>query len=272
MAFRGGAPLQPRRSGTLLHNGCMSAIDVSEEAGVRYLHFGSSWIQGAMRIARPWSLELEYTREMMLPLVVHGGGWPRDVLVIGLGAASFVRFLHRHYPRTRLHVLEVDARVVAAARQFFRMPDDAPPRLAVEVIDAEDYVARAARRFDLVLQDGFDAQGRAGGLDTLRFHGNLRGLLTERGMVSVNLLGRSRGHRQSVARMQEAYDGRVVALPACDSGNVIVLAAAGEAIEVPLPTLRTRALRIRRDTGLNLLPNVARLGSTQTGHGDRLAL
>ena len=39
------------------------SIDISEEAGVRYLHFGSSWIQGAMRIARPFALELDYTRE-----------------------------------------------------------------------------------------------------------------------------------------------------------------------------------------------------------------
>jgi spermidine synthase len=47
-------------------------IDISEEAGVRYLHFGSSWIQGAMRIARPFALELDYTREMMVPLLLHG--------------------------------------------------------------------------------------------------------------------------------------------------------------------------------------------------------
>ena len=29
------------------------SVDISEEAGVRYLHFGSDWVQGAMRIARP---------------------------------------------------------------------------------------------------------------------------------------------------------------------------------------------------------------------------
>ena len=29
-----------------------NSIDVSEAAGVRYLHFGSEWVQGAMRIAR----------------------------------------------------------------------------------------------------------------------------------------------------------------------------------------------------------------------------
>ena len=40
-------------------------IDISEEAGVRYLHFGSDWVQGAMRIRKPDALELAYTREMM---------------------------------------------------------------------------------------------------------------------------------------------------------------------------------------------------------------
>ena len=43
-------------------------IDIREQAGVRTLHFGSDWIQGAMRIARPWRLELDYTREMMASL------------------------------------------------------------------------------------------------------------------------------------------------------------------------------------------------------------
>ena len=38
-------------------------IDIREESGVRTLHFGSEWIQGAMRIARPWHLALDYTRE-----------------------------------------------------------------------------------------------------------------------------------------------------------------------------------------------------------------
>ena len=44
------------------------SVDISEDGGVRNLHFGSEWIQGAMRIARPWSLELAYTREMMAGL------------------------------------------------------------------------------------------------------------------------------------------------------------------------------------------------------------
>ena len=56
------------------------SIETSDEAGVRFLHFGSDWVQGAMRIARPWALELAYTRDMMWPLLLNGTPtWPRSV-------------------------------------------------------------------------------------------------------------------------------------------------------------------------------------------------
>ena len=78
---RRGRPRGARRMGRLGDRVRLALmafpIEVSEEEGVRYLHFGSSWIQGAMRIARPDALELDYTRDMMFPLLLREGGWPR---------------------------------------------------------------------------------------------------------------------------------------------------------------------------------------------------
>lgn len=86
-------------------------IDIREAAGVRTLHFGSDWIQGAMRIARPWRLELDYTREMMASLLLRDDArFPRNVLLIGLGAASLTKFLYRYYPQTKLTVVEIEPR------------------------------------------------------------------------------------------------------------------------------------------------------------------
>lgn len=42
-------------------------VDFSELGGFRYLHFGSEWIQGGMRINRPYSLALEYQQYMLAP-------------------------------------------------------------------------------------------------------------------------------------------------------------------------------------------------------------
>jgi spermidine synthase len=234
-------------------------IDISEEQGVRYLHFGSSWIQGAMRIARPWSLELEYTREMMLALLLRPPlRWPARVLLVGLGTGSLLKFIYRHLPRAKLDVVEIDAGVIAAARQFFRLPEDAR-RVTITIADGDDFVQGTSHAYDLALVDGFDAAGRAGTLDGVAFYSHLRWRLSERGIAVANYLGRNRGFRAAAARLEEAFDGRVLLMPPCRSGNVVAFAAAGEAVHASAADLRTRAARVRRDSGLNLLPHLARL-------------
>jgi len=238
--------------------GLDGSIEVSEEAGVRYLHFGSHWIQGAMRVRRSDALELEYTRDMMFPLLLHGPDWPARVLQIGLGAASFTRFLYRHCPQAQLTIVEIEPRVVAAARQCFRLPDDAQ-RIAIEIGDGAAYMAKAGAPFDWILVDGFDAHGLAGALDTRAFYRHCRARLAPGGMVTANLLRRTRGCAASVARIDEAFAGRVLVLPACSSGNTVVLACETERREVALGELVDAAAALRDRTGLDLRRTVRRL-------------
>ncbi|MDO8786593.1 MAG: fused MFS/spermidine synthase [Sulfuritalea sp.] len=246
-------------------------IDISEEAGVRYLHFGSSWIQGAMRIARPFALELDYTREMMLPLLLHDDAWPRKVLQVGLGAASVTKFLYRHRPRAKLTVVEIDPRVTAAARQFFRLPDD-PARIDIRHGDGADFMIRSKLRYDLILVDGFDADARAGRLDTLPFYLDCRARLANDGLLCVNLLSRRKDFSKSVARLQDAFDGRAIAFPSCDSGNAIALGKVGPGDTPSLEQLKAAATHLKRETGLNLLPTLARLAQSRHLAGGMLQL
>lgn len=240
----------------------MGSVEVSEANGVRTLHFGSELVQGAMRIARPWSLELEYTREMMLPLLLAPREtWPSRVLQVGLGAASFTRFLHRHRPGARVTVVEISPEVVAVARQFFRLPEPSA-RLAIEIADAHDYLATARRTFDLILLDGFDADGRAGMLETVPFYLNCRSHLAAGGLLAANLLTKWRGVAPAVRCLREAFDDRVVVLPPCGAGNTVALAAAGPVPRVGPATLRERAARLKAQAGLDLLPTLDRLGAT----------
>ncbi len=247
-------------------------IDISEEAGVRYLHFGSDWVQGAMRIRKPNALELAYTREMMAGLLLRGAeDWPREVLVIGLGAASLAKFLYHHCPQARIKVVEIAPAVVAAARQFFRLPaEDA--RFSIEIGDGAHYVTQGDARFDLILVDGFDRNARAGALDTLPFYQAARARLSARGLVSVNLFGRAKGYKASLERVITAFDDRALAFPSCDSGNVVAFGAAGEAIELPVTELRERARALKASTGLDLLPTVTRLEQAGSLPGGTLVL
>lgn len=239
-----------------------AGVVVSEEAGVRYLHFGSRWIQGAMRLQRPWALELEYTRQMMAPLAMRPAGpWPRDVLIVGLGAASQLRFLWRHRLAARFTVVEIDEQVVSVARQSFKLPDDERIRLVVG--DAVDEVPSLAGSFDLVLIDGFDARGSAGRLDSVPFYAACRERLAPGGFLSVNLLSRTRGVKPSLARLAEAFGERVLALPRCVSGNTVAFAWREGGPRVDPADWPASALALKRETGLDLRAPLAGIDREQ---------
>jgi len=245
----------------------ITSVEVSEEGGVRYLHFGSHWIQGAMRLAHPDALELEYTRHMMFPLLLHRDTWPRRVLVIGLGAASFTRFLHRHRPRAMQTVVEIEPAVIAAAQHHFRLPAEGR-RLRIVIADGYEHVIASDREFDWILVDGYDSKGRTGSLDTLPFYCAARARLADGGILAANLLTRHHGYRGSLERLAAAFAGRAVALPACASGNVVLLAAAGAPVDVGARELLARARSCKRALGLDLLP----IAREVAGRGDRFRL
>ena len=69
-------------------------LSFSEEDGYRYLHFGSPWIQGAMKVSRPYELALEYPRQMMSCGLFYPN--PKHILQLGLGAASLTKFCYRY--------------------------------------------------------------------------------------------------------------------------------------------------------------------------------
>lgn len=250
-------------------------IEVSEEAGVRYLHFGSEWVQGAMRIRRPNALELVYTQEMMAGLLWHpafdGGRWPRSALLIGLGAGSLTKFMHHYLPQTRLTVVEIEPQVVAVARQFFKLPEETE-RLTVVIGDGVEYVATHKRRFDCILVDGFDEHARAGELDTEPFYAGCRRLLTDQGLLAVNLFGKRRGYASSLTRLKTAFDDRVFALPPCESGNVIAFATGGDPLICSVDEMRERAETLREKTGLDLRPSISRLQMARRLPGGMLHL
>ncbi|MBX9850063.1 MAG: fused MFS/spermidine synthase [Rhodocyclaceae bacterium] len=248
------------------------SIDISEEAGVRYLHFGSDWVQGAMRIARPWALELDYTREMMAALLLRPENtWPRKVLQIGLGAASVTKFLYRHRPDCKITVVEIDPAVVPMAMQYFKLPDD-PTRIQIEIADGADFVISNKGKYDLILVDGFDADAKAGRLDSLPFYMDCKQRLSKDGLLAVNLLSRSKKFKASVQRLGEAFDGRALAFPSCDSGNAIAFAAGDNVVEMTLTDLKESARLLKAETGLNLLPTISRIESTSYCAGGNFTL
>ena len=232
-------------------------IKITEEAGVRYLQFGAHWVQGAMRLSRPWSLVLEYARDMMFPLLLRPTAWPRRVLTIGLGAAGLTKFLYRHRPRATIDVVEIDAEVVLSAYAFFELPHD-PARLSITIDDGYRVMATSRRSYDLIQLDGFDAKVEAGNLDSVPFYRHCLARLAPGGLLAVNLVSRRGRPKESIARIAEVFGGRVLVLPPNDA-NTVVLASRDRPRYLSRTQLFRRADAIKAQTGLDLGATLKRL-------------
>lgn len=242
------------------------SIETSDEAGVRFLHFGSEWVQGAMRIARPYALELEYTRELMLALALRfDSDWPHTVLQVGLGAASTTKFLHRHRPQCHQTIVEINPAVVPVARQMFRLPFD-EARIAIEIADGIEWMKTARRKFDLIIIDGYDHNARFGGLGSPDFYRDCRARLSREGVLALNLFGRARGYQRQIDALNEVFGRRVLPLEPNDEGNAVAFAFAGERIAPDLASMRDAAAHLARDTGIKWGASLTRLIAAHSRH------
>lgn len=219
------------------------AITLSEADGVRYLHFGSEWVQGAMRIARPFALELEYQQKMM------GVGLflaePRDILVLGLGAAALAKFCWRHGAQAQVRVIEVLPELVEVTRKWFKLPEDERLQLCIE--DARHHLMRAqcAASADWLLVDLYDSAARGPVYDDPEFYRLCARALRVPGVAAFNLFDSGgRKFSASCKAIGAAFGQQVLVLPATAEGNCVVLAYRGGDFADRLSALEQQASQI----------------------------
>ena len=216
---------------------------------MRYLHFGSEWIQGAMRIRQPAAPVLEYVRRMCAWLLLMKP--PLRMLQLGLGAGALTRWALARLPATEVVVVERSAAVISAVHAQFALPRE-HPRLTVVREDAGGFVARPTSRgsFGVLQVDLYDQDARGPVLDSLAFYTACRRALADHGIVVVNLFGEHASFAPNRERIAQAFDGRVLELPPIPAGNVVLLALAGPPLDVPVDAVLTRGRALRLEHGL----------------------
>ncbi len=228
------APAVKRSKPTTRSKGpVLEPATLSEFDGVRYLHLGTPWVQGAMRIRKPQAIELEYVQRMLVWLLLRpeaeadaADAW-QDVraLQFGLGSATITRFCHvtLGMPTT---AVEINRSVIDACRLWFALPPDSE-RLSVVEADAGAWAADPAHRAraDILCVDLYDHDAASPALDGADFYRDCATLLAADGVMTVNLFGRDSSFDQSAARIAAAFPGGVVrSLRPTREGNTIVIA------------------------------------------------
>lgn len=222
-------------------------VTLSEHDGVRYLHFGTEWVQGAMRLRKPNWPELEYAQQMMAWMLFIDA--PQHVAQLGLGTGALTKFCYKHFPDCRVTAVELNPSVIAVCESMFKLPaNDA--RLNVLEMNADDYVndVRHHDSLDALQVDLYDATARGPVLDSAEFYQACAACLHDDGVLTVNLFGDHPSFERNKKALKFAFK-TVFFLPQVHDGNVVAIASKRK-ITLDFDQLQERAAQIRTETKL----------------------
>ncbi len=222
-------------------------VNFSDWGDVRYLHLGTEWVQGSMKLDAPFEIELEYVQRMMawLLFVDDAGVAKRHAMQLGLGAASLTKFCRKTL-RMRTTAIELNPQVVAACRGWFKLPAD-DGKLEVVIADAATEIRNPKwlGTVDALQVDLYDHEAAAPVLDSEDFYADCRALLSEDGCMTVNLFGRSSSYERSLEKIAAAFGKDAIwAFRPTREGNTVVVAQR-HASRLKRPALAERAQTIQ---------------------------
>lgn len=216
---------------------------ITEFEGVRSLHLGTSWVQGAMRLSRPDAIELEYVQMMMMSMLFVPA--PRRIVQLGLGSAALTKFCYQRFPEARVAAAELNPNVIAICHERFGLPPN-DARLDVRQMDALDFVMDPAHHgtVDVLQVDLYDEDARGPVLDTPEFYAACAACLADGGVMTANVFGDFGNYDKNLQAMELAFDA-VVWLPEVHDANIVVVAFKA-APQIDFSVLYERAADIKR--------------------------
>lgn len=218
---------------------------VSEHAGIRYLHFGTEWIQGAMRVRRPNELVLAYTQQMMAWLLFIEPRADDEIAILGLGAGSLLRYTLSHTP-SHVVTAEWNPMVTAICRSQFRLP--ASPRSEIHHADAAIWLKEPENigRYSAMMVDLYDASAQGPVRGSPEFYRDCALAMADRAVMTVNLFGEHASFQPNIDALRAAFPDGLIVLPEIDAGNRVAVAVKGPLFDIPVGDFIDRAGEVER--------------------------
>ena len=197
---------------------------VDDEGSIRCLKFTlirKNSRQTCIDRNNPQRLVFDYAKMTLSALLLKPN--PERILIIGLGGGTLPNALRDILPSAVIDTVEIDEAVVRVAKQFFGFAEDKQNRVYVQ--DARVFGKRAALRgeqYGLIILDAFDGEYIPEHLMTAEFLSEMRGLLSNDGVLVANTFASSKLYDYESATYAEAFGGFLnFRLPT--SGNRVIL-------------------------------------------------
>lgn len=132
----------------------LGPIQVLDGGHKRYLAFGTDDEQSCQLICQPHLLQHEYTRAILLSLLMVK---PQHATVIGTGGGSLLTTLHHLLPDCQLQGVELRREVARIAYKYFQLPKHR--NIKLHIGDGFEYLQKTEIQTDLIIADMYLADG-----------------------------------------------------------------------------------------------------------------
>lgn len=199
-----------------------TVIVTEDDDGLRTLWFEEGGArQSVVKVGDPDHLELPYAQVMPVGLAVVDQ--PQRVLIVGLGGGTVPSFLHHHFPKTTIDVVDIDPDVVHVAKEYFGFKEDDTMHAFVD--DGRRFIEKSRGRYDIIFLDAFSADSIPYSLSTREFLQATREALTPKGVVVANIWSRrtNKLHDDMLLTYLDVFD-QLYMVEVRGAGNEILLA------------------------------------------------
>lgn len=219
---------------------------IVEDDEFKLLQFSEWDIQSKMRKAAPNELVFSYTQAMVAFMLFVET--PKNILVVGLGGGSLSKFCYHYLPESRITTVEISQEVIDLRNEFCIPPDN--DRFRVIHADIASWLDGKKKIADVILLDGYGDNGIPKSLSSMLFHARCRAALTATGILVANINLGAIGSSTDARIMLETSVGQTIQIRSAAGYNDILLAFRNSVLP-PVKTLKTRALALREETGVD---------------------
>jgi spermidine synthase len=196
-------------------------VEIEDNGEFRSLYFGARSLQSRMSLTFPHELILSYTCYMVLALLINT--IPRNILIVGIGAGSFIRFFRHHFPKCQIDAVDYSPQIIKAAKEYFQLPDT--DHISMHCADGRSFLQdNNSGQYDLILIDAFDDQGMSPTVYSDLFFSLSANSLAPDGVISCNLWSNDKARLREIKTILATYFQSCLYLPVPDRGNIVAVA------------------------------------------------
>ena len=189
----------------------LGPIQVMDDGHKRYLAFGTDDEQSCQLIHQPHLLQHEYTRAILLALLMVT---PKHITVIGTGGGCLLTTLHHMLPDCQIQGVELRREVARLAYKYFQLPKN--DQIKLHIGDGFQYLLDTdSHNTDLIIADMYLADGIDQQQLSQQFIEASHERLNHNGWLVLNYWLDHKVEGQLVTTLQQCFDQIYM----CDTGG-----------------------------------------------------